>query len=57
MASPSSFAGTVIFEPASVIGPPMSGPGGEVLKQARAAVAADKPGKALTIFLRKLLPV
>ena len=57
MASPSSFAGTVIFEPASVIGPPLSGPDGEALKQARAAVAADKPGKALTIFLRKVLPV
>ncbi|QYC41967.1 Alpha/beta hydrolase family protein [Nonomuraea coxensis DSM 45129] len=49
VASPSSFAGAVIFEPPVVTGPPL---GGEVLKQARAAMAAGRTGKALTIFLR-----
>jgi pimeloyl-ACP methyl ester carboxylesterase len=51
-ASPSSFAGGVIFEPAAVIGPPLSGEGGQVLKQARAALAAGRPGKAMAIFSR-----
>src|SRR6202011_3708451 len=49
-ASPASFAGAIIFEPASVIGPPLTGKGAEVIKQARAAIAAGKPGKAMTIF-------
>ncbi len=49
-ASPSSFAGGVIFEPAAVIGPPLSGEGGQVLTQARAALAAGRPGKAIAIF-------
>ncbi|QFY09146.1 alpha/beta fold hydrolase [Nonomuraea phyllanthi] len=52
VASPSSFAGAVIFEPAAVIGPPLSGENGEVLTRARAAMAAGRPGKALTIFIR-----
>ncbi|WP_433258474.1 alpha/beta fold hydrolase [Streptosporangium sp. CA-135522] len=52
VASPSSFAGAVIFEPSAVIGPPLSGEGGEVLQRARAAMASGKPGKALTIFMR-----
>jgi pimeloyl-ACP methyl ester carboxylesterase len=51
-ASPSSFAGAVIFEPAAVIGPPLAGEGGEVLKRARAALAAGRPGKAMAIFSR-----
>jgi pimeloyl-ACP methyl ester carboxylesterase len=51
-ASPSSFAGAVIFEPAAVIGPPLAGEGGEVLKHARAALAAGRPGKAMAIFTR-----
>jgi hypothetical protein len=51
-ASPSSFAGGVIFEPAAVIGPPLSGDGGQVLTQARAALAAGRPGKAMAIFSR-----
>jgi pimeloyl-ACP methyl ester carboxylesterase len=51
-ASPSSFAGAVIFEPAAVIGPPLTGDGGVVLKQARAALAAGRPGKAMAIFSR-----
>jgi pimeloyl-ACP methyl ester carboxylesterase len=49
-ASPSSFAGAVIFEPAAVIGPPLAGERREVLTQARAALAARRPGKALAIF-------
>ncbi|MEV5893530.1 alpha/beta fold hydrolase [Nonomuraea fuscirosea] len=52
VASPASFAGAVIFEPAAVIGPPLSGEGGEVLRRARAAVASGRPGKALEIFMR-----
>ncbi|MGW2156736.1 alpha/beta fold hydrolase [Nonomuraea sp. NPDC001699] len=52
VASPSSFAGAVIFEPPAVIGPPLSGEGGVVLRRARAAMASGRPGKALTVFLR-----
>jgi pimeloyl-ACP methyl ester carboxylesterase len=59
-ASPSSFAGAVIFEAAAVIGAPLAGAHGEVITRARAAVAAGKPGSALTIFMRDtvgLLPM
>jgi pimeloyl-ACP methyl ester carboxylesterase len=62
VASPSSFTGGVIYEPASVIeepgGPhlaseviPRDGDVGEGLKHARAALVAGKPGKALGIFI------
>jgi pimeloyl-ACP methyl ester carboxylesterase len=47
--APELFAGAVIFEPPSVIGPPL---GGEAADRARAALAAGKPGKAFQIFLR-----
>jgi pimeloyl-ACP methyl ester carboxylesterase len=50
-ASPSSFAGAVIFEPAAVIGPPLSGEDGHVLTRARAALAAGRPAKAMTILM------
>lgn len=50
--SPSSFVGAVIFEPAAVIGAPLSGENLETLKEARAALADGKPGKTLTVFLR-----
>jgi pimeloyl-ACP methyl ester carboxylesterase len=61
VASPSSFSGAVIYEPASVIGPPgglhlcgdalpRDGDVGEGLKRARAALVDGKPGKALGIF-------
>lgn len=49
-ASPSSFAGAVIFEPASVVGRPWAGEHGEVLVHARAALAAGRPGKAMALF-------
>ena len=52
-ASPSSFAGAVIFEPASVIEAPWAGDDGEVITAARAALAAGKPGKAIAIFTRR----
>lgn len=52
VAAPHSFAGAVIFEPAAVIGPPLAGEGGEVLTRARAALAAGRYGKAMTIFVR-----
>jgi pimeloyl-ACP methyl ester carboxylesterase len=51
-ASPQAFAGTVIFEPAAVTGLPLAGENGEVITRARAAIAAGKPGTALTIFIR-----
>jgi pimeloyl-ACP methyl ester carboxylesterase len=51
-AAPSSFASAVIFDPSAVIGHPLAGEGGEVLKRARAAVAAGRPGKAMAIFAR-----
>jgi pimeloyl-ACP methyl ester carboxylesterase len=51
-ASPSAFVGGVIFEPAAVIGPPLSGEDGQVLTKARAALAAGRPGKAIAIFSR-----
>lgn len=50
-ASPGSFAGAVIFEPAAVIGSPLSGERGEVLEEGRAALAEGRPGKAMAIFL------
>ncbi len=52
VASPSSFAGAVIFEPAAVTGPPLASAGGEVLERARAAMEAGRPGQAMTIFMR-----
>ncbi|WP_188197803.1 alpha/beta fold hydrolase [Nonomuraea sp. SYSU D8015] len=51
-ASPSSFAGAVIFEPAAVIGPPLESSYSHVITPARAALAAGRPAKAMTIFLQ-----
>lgn len=51
-ALPAAFAGGVIFEPAAVIGPPLSDDRGRVLTAARAALASGRPGKAMTIFFR-----
>lgn len=55
LASPSSFAGGVIYEPSSVIGPKLAGEDGKVLKQARSALAAGRPGKAMAGFLREVI--
>jgi pimeloyl-ACP methyl ester carboxylesterase len=52
VAAPSSFAGAVIFEPAAVIDLPLGGEDGQVLRQARAALVAGRPARAMTIFLR-----
>ncbi|MGK5556296.1 alpha/beta fold hydrolase [Actinomadura kijaniata] len=52
-ASPSSFAGAVIFEPAAVTGPPLGGEEGAVVSRARAAIAAGRPGRGLSIFMRE----
>ena len=49
VADPSRFAAAVLYEPPAVIGPPL---GGEVVARARAALAAGKPGRALTVFMR-----
>lgn len=51
-AAPSLFTGAVIFEPAAAIDTPWSGEGGEVITQARAAIAAGRPGRAMAIFTR-----
>jgi pimeloyl-ACP methyl ester carboxylesterase len=53
-ASPSSFAGAVLYEPPVVIGPPL---GGEALGRARAELAAGRPGRAMAIFLRDIVRV
>jgi pimeloyl-ACP methyl ester carboxylesterase len=52
-ASPSSFAGAVVYEPAAVIDEekPLAGKDGRVLAEARAALAAGRPGKAAAIFI------
>ncbi len=52
VASPSTFAGAVLYEPPVVIGEPL---GGAALERARAAVAAGKPGKAMAIFMRDIV--
>jgi pimeloyl-ACP methyl ester carboxylesterase len=54
VASPSSFAGAVVYEPPVVTGEPL---GGMALAPARAALAAGRPGRALTIFLRDIVRV
>lgn len=51
VASPSTVAGAVIYEPPVVTGPPL---GGAALRRARAAVAAGKPGTAMAIFMRDI---
>ncbi|SMC90749.1 alpha/beta fold hydrolase [Kibdelosporangium aridum] len=53
VASPSSFAGAVLFEPALPVNGPWTGP--EVIKQMRAAIAAGKPGKAMAIFTHRAI--
>jgi pimeloyl-ACP methyl ester carboxylesterase len=49
--SPSSFAGAVVYEPAAAVDGPLSGPGGRVLREARAALAANRPGRAMAVFV------
>jgi pimeloyl-ACP methyl ester carboxylesterase len=61
LASPASFAGCLVYEPASVMGTPdgerlvgdvipRDDEVGEGVRRARAALVAQKPGKALAIF-------
>lgn len=54
VASPSTFAGAVLYEPPLVIGPTL---GGEAFQRARRALAAGKPGKAMAIFVRDIVRV
>ena len=54
VASRSSFAGAVLYEPPVVIGPPL---GGEALARAKAALVAGRPGKAIEIFSRDIVGV
>jgi pimeloyl-ACP methyl ester carboxylesterase len=51
-AAPSAFAGAVLFEPPVATGP---APGDGALEQAKAAIAAGKPGKAMQIFVRDVV--
>jgi pimeloyl-ACP methyl ester carboxylesterase len=52
VAEPAAFAGAVLFEPPVAIGPPA---GSEALDQARAAIAAGRPGQAMQIFVRDIV--
>jgi pimeloyl-ACP methyl ester carboxylesterase len=54
VAAPSSFAGAVLYEPPVVTDVPL---GAEAVARARVALAAGRPGKALTIFLRDIVRV
>ena len=51
-AAPSAFAGAVLFEPPVATGP---APRDGALEQAKAAIAAGKPGKAMQIFVRDVV--
>jgi pimeloyl-ACP methyl ester carboxylesterase len=51
-ASPDTYAGAVLYEPPVRLGEPL---GGAKLKPAREALARDKPGQAMTIFLRDVV--
>lgn len=51
-ASSSPFVGAVLFEPPALIRPPVEGER-EVLRRARAAITAGKPGRAMRIFVRQ----
>jgi pimeloyl-ACP methyl ester carboxylesterase len=52
VADPRAYAGAVLYEPPVVIGEPLSA---DKLAGAREALARDKPGRALTIFLRDVV--
>ncbi|WP_206068001.1 alpha/beta fold hydrolase [Nonomuraea composti] len=52
VAAPAAFSGAVLYEPPVVIGPPLGGPDGEIHRRARAAIAADRPGRAMRVFVR-----
>jgi pimeloyl-ACP methyl ester carboxylesterase len=52
VADPGMYAGAVLYEPPVVIGEPL---GGVKLVPARQALAAGKPGPAMTIFLRDVV--
>ena len=52
VAEPGAYAGAVLYEPPVVIGAPLSA---DHLAKARAALARDKPGKALSIFMREVV--
>jgi pimeloyl-ACP methyl ester carboxylesterase len=51
-AAPGAFAGAVLFEPPVATGPSS---GGDGLEQAKKAIAAGKPGKAMQIFVRDVV--
>jgi pimeloyl-ACP methyl ester carboxylesterase len=53
VASPTAFAGAVLYEPPIVTGPPLGG-ATHTVERAEAAIAAGRPGRAIAIFLRDL---
>jgi pimeloyl-ACP methyl ester carboxylesterase len=52
VAAPAAFAGAVLFEPPVATGP---SPAGGAVEQAKAAIAAGKPGRAMQIFVRDVV--
>ncbi|GAA3339950.1 hypothetical protein GCM10020358_25650 [Amorphoplanes nipponensis] len=52
VAEPEAYAGAVLYEPPLVIDAPLSA---DRLAAARAALARDKPGRALSIFMRDVV--
>jgi pimeloyl-ACP methyl ester carboxylesterase len=52
LASPSQFAGMVLYEPPVAVREPL---GGDALVRAKAALAAGEPGRALEIHLREIV--
>ncbi|RDI66860.1 alpha/beta fold hydrolase [Nocardia pseudobrasiliensis] len=50
-----SFTGAVIFEPAAVLDAPWSGPNGEMITAARAAIAAGRSGRAMALFVHAVI--
>jgi pimeloyl-ACP methyl ester carboxylesterase len=54
VAAPAAVAGAVIFEPATAIGTPWAGPNGELIAQARGAIARNRPGAAMALFARQV---
>lgn len=57
VADPELYSGVLLYEPPVVIGEPLGGRNGEKTARARAALAAGRPGRALTIFQHEVVGV
>lgn len=53
VSNPSPFIAAALYEPPLILAGPLGGP--DALPRARAAMAAGHPGKAVSIFLRKVM--